>query len=202
MTSRARVGVVGPCGPQAGCRRYLPIASWPGQNWRASCDEGNPKRREVAGLHNVPIHDEKDAVRAGDAWNAQRFTSDLKPSRQRARDRRGLHVRERPDAIDQRSREARSRRDRVSRLGQVDRRELDVVGIEPRVDRCGPLQGAQEQATADDEHDAQRDLADDERVTKAQPADKPGVVSKPRQDTGLRRVKRGCESGRERRDQR
>ena len=123
------------------------MASWPGQNRRAAASltmatglcvvpvrdgevasrgDWRPKRREVAGRDDVPVHDEEATVRPGRTWNLERFTSDFEPARQRNGNRRALHARERADAIDQRAREAPSRRRRVSRLRQIDRRELDI----------------------------------------------------------------------------
>ena len=43
--------------------------------------------------------------------------------------------------------------------------------IETRIDRSGPVERAYEQASGDDEHDAEGHLADDERVPQAQAAD-------------------------------
>ena len=56
---------------------------------------------------------------------------------------------------------------RVAGEGEIERRQLHAARIESRIDRRRPFQRAHEQRGGDDEHDAERDLRDDERV--AQP---------------------------------
>ena len=58
-------------------------------------------------------------------------------------------------------------------MRQIERRELDAVRIEARIDRRRPLQRPHEQAGDDDEQDAERHLRDDEGVAQAQPAGGP-----------------------------
>ena len=72
--------------------------------------------------------------------------------------------------------------------------------IETRIDRSGPVERAYEQASGDDEDDAERHLADDKGVPQAQAADARRVVSQARQDIRLRRVNRWRQSRQQRRD--
>ena len=71
--------------------------------------------------------------------------------------------------------------------------------IETRIDRSGPVERAYEQASGDDEDDAEGDLADDKGMPQAQAADARSVVSQARQDIGLRRVNRWRQSRQQRR---
>ena len=160
----------------------------------------SPQCREVPRLHDVPIHVEETlSARGRHAWNRQRLTPHLEAARQEGCDRRGLHPGQIADAIDQLSGEARSGRVGISGLRKIDRRELDAVRIETQIDRGGPLERPHEQARADDEHEAERHLAHDKCVPKTQPAREPGVVSEPRQDIRLRRLKRRRQPRHERR---
>ena len=55
-------------------------------------------------------------------------------------------------------------------LGEIDGRQLDATRIEARIDRRGPHERAREQAGADHEDHAARDLRADERAAQTQTA--------------------------------
>jgi hypothetical protein len=74
----------------------------------------------------------------------------------------------------------------VASLRQVDRHELDTTRVETWIARCGPVEGACEQASGNDENNAERHLPDDKRVPQAQPAYTRRFGSQTREDVGLR----------------
>ncbi len=203
-TSSVRIGCVGPCGPQVGCDKYLPTAflSRPELPRRRLTDnrdrrrsvavvgseissrhDRSPQRGEITGLDHVPIHGDKAlAGRRRAAWNGQRFPPDLESAGQGTCDRRRLHARQQANAIDQFANEGPACRVGIAPLRQVDRHELDTMRIETRIDRSGPVERAYEQASGDDEDDAEGDLPDDKRMPQAQAADTRSLVSQARQD--------------------
>jgi hypothetical protein len=80
----------------------------------------------------------------------------------------------------------------------VERGEQQVVGVEAGIEVDGVAQGAQEEARADEQHERERDLRDDERVAQAEAAQPgrraAGVVLERRDEIGARGVERGGEA--------
>ena len=122
-------------------------------------------RGEITGLDDVPVgRDQLPGV--GVAGGAhQRQAHALEAAGQPRCDRRALDARQPPDALDDVTREERRRDVGVPGGYQIDCGDLDAGRVEARVSRRHVLERAHEQPGDDHEHDAERYLRDQERVT-------------------------------------
>ncbi len=105
-----------------------------------------------------------------------------------------MHIRQPADAIDELAREARAGGRGIPGERQIDRGELHAVRIESRIARAGRLERPHEQAGDHHQHDADRDLRDDECVPQTQTRRGLRVVFQRRHHVGFRCLQRRDEA--------
>ena len=88
--------------------------------------------------------------------------------RRRAHQRRRLHARQRRHTLQRTPVELLPLRLRVAQQVDVERHRQHVLRVEAGVNALRPLEAAQEQARADEQHQRQRDLRDDQKVAQGE----------------------------------